>query len=154
MISAFDHRSQYLDRGSGENARPNLRVIAVSLALFAGLLAWSIGPAEGYVYKTARGLYRDCAAGTATHTETARQRYRRCADFIDQIFNNWNLNQDNGICSRYDDGELPKAYVEYWRRRRQGLLPGLFTSAESSVNEFLDSEKQACPVPDPKTHPP
>jgi len=156
MMSApeFDHRARNIDRGASRKTRPRVRALVVSLALIASLLTWSIGPAQGYVYKTAHGLYRDCAAGIASHSETARQRYRRCADFIEQIFNNWNLNQDNGICSRYADGELPKAYVEYWRHRRRGLLPGLFTSAESSVNQFLDSEKQTCPVPDPKTHPP
>ncbi|HZB93941.1 MAG TPA: hypothetical protein VE397_21010 [Stellaceae bacterium] len=110
--------------------------------------------AEEYVYRTAGGLYRDCAAGTAERTEAAAQRYQHCLRFIEQIFNSWNLNQDNGICSRHIGGELPKAYVDYWRERHLGVISGALTSGETSVNQFLDSQKQPCPVPDPKTHPP
>jgi hypothetical protein len=107
----------------------------------------SVGPVHAYAYKTARGLYRDCAAGASP------EKRRRCADYIEQIFNNWNLNQDNGICSQHVGKELPDAYLDYWRARGIGFMSGISTSAETSVNEFLDSQKQACPF-DPKTHPP
>lgn len=124
------------------------------LAILVAASASSIALAEESVYSTGGGLYRDCAAGTDEHTEAAAQRYQRCLSFIQQIFNNWNLNQDNGICSRHIGGELPKAYVEYWRGRHLGVVSGVLISAETSVNQFLDSQKQPCPVADPKTHPP
>jgi hypothetical protein len=122
--------------------------------LIIAILACSVGPAYAFAYKTARGLYQDCVAGITGRKAGGTEQYRRCADYIEQIFNNWNLNQDNGICSRHVGEELPKAYVEYWRARDLGLLSGAFTSAETSVNEFLDSQKQPCPTQDLKTHPP
>ncbi len=128
--------------------------VARSLACAVALLAWSMMPAHGFVYRTAHGLYRDCAAGTSEHSAAAQQSYQRCADYIRRIFNNWNLNQDNGVCSRYYGDELPKAYVDYWRVKGLGFLSGTFISAETSVNQFLDSEKQPCPTPDLMTNPP
>jgi hypothetical protein len=118
------------------------------------ILAWSIAAAQAFAYRTARGLYQDCVAGLAGDGAVATQKYRRCAGYIDQIFNNWNLNQDNGVCSRHVGAELPKAYVAYWRARGLGLLRGTFTSAQTSVNEFLDSQKQPCPGQDLKIQPP
>jgi hypothetical protein len=128
-------------------------IVARRLILVVALIALSAAPAHAYIYRTARGLYEDCASGGELG-ETSTQKYRRCADYIGRIFNNWNLNQDNGVCSRHVGDELPPAYVAYWRAKRQGFLSGAFTSAETSVNEFLDSQRQPCPVPDPKTHPP
>ena len=127
---------------------------AFRLLLTVAILAWSVDAAQASAYKTARGLYHDCVAGITDHDATATQKYSRCTGYIDQIFNNWNLNQDNGVCSRHVGAELPKAYVEYWRIRGLGLFRGTFTSAQTSVNEFLDSQKQPCPTQDPKTHPP
>lgn len=115
------------------------------------LLCWNCAHADAY--RSAGSLYRDCAAGSRDGFAAA-QRHRRCADYIDRLFNNWNLNQDNGICSKHVGDELPRAYVEYWRAKHVGFWWGEFTSAQTSVNEFLDSQRQPCPVPDPKTHPP
>jgi hypothetical protein len=124
------------------------------LACAVALLALTIVPAHGSVYRTAHGLYRDCSAGTDGNSATAKQKLRSCADFLNRIFNNWNLNQDNGVCSRHFGNELPKAYVEYWRVRGLGPLDGLLTSAVASANQFLDSQRQACPTPDLMTSPP
>lgn len=128
--------------------------IVRGLACAIALLAWPMAPAHAFVYRTARGLYQDCAAGIGQQSAASQQRYRQCADYIHRIFNNWNLNQDNGICSRYYGDQLPKAYVDYWRLKGLGFLSGAFVSAERSVNQFLDSQKQPCPTPDPKTNPP
>lgn len=128
--------------------------VARGFACLLVLLGWSVTPAHGFVYRTARGLYDDCAAGVDGHTTGAPQKYRHCIGYIHQIFNNWNLNQDNGICSRYYGDQLPRAYVDYWRAKGLGFLSGTFISAETSVNQFLDSQKQPCPVPDLKTNPP
>ena len=116
-----------------------------------GLSAWLV---YGYAHRTARGLYNDCAVGETGGAGASTERYQRCADYIDRIFNDWNLNQANGICSRHFGSELPRAYVEYRRARGMGFLSGRLTSAAASVKEFLDSQKQPCQVPDPKTNPP
>ena len=118
------------------------------------LLMLSVRPVHANVYKTARGLYEDCAAGESGRGVPSTEKRRRCADYIGQIFDNWNLNQDNGICSQHVGVELPGAYVDYWRARGMGLVSGVTTSAETSVNEFLDSQKRPCQTPDPKTNPP
>jgi hypothetical protein len=128
--------------------------LATRLFLVIALLMLSVEPVHGNVYKTARGLYKDCSAGQSGGGGASTEKRRRCADYIDRIFNNWNLNRDNGICSRHVGDELPGAYLDYWRARGTGLLSGLLTSAETSVNEFLDSQKHPCPTLDPKTNPP
>jgi hypothetical protein len=114
------------------------------LGLLAGLLALSSlgGAAEAAAYKTARGLFRDCAV-----EQSARRQH--CADYLAQLLDDWNLNQDNGVCSRHVGSELPDAYVQYWRGRGLGGLAGEFRSAEASVNEFLDSQRQPCPAEKP-----
>jgi hypothetical protein len=126
-----------------------VRRISILLAVLI-LLA---GPVYGYAYRTARGLYDDCAAREGGRDGASAERRQRCADYIAGIFNNWNLNQDNGICSQHVGSELPDAYLTYWRARGIGFLSGIVTSAKTSVNEFLDSQKQPCPT-DPKTSPP
>lgn len=118
-------------RSKGQ-ARP--RCAAACSLLVIALLGWSVDAAYAFAYKTERGLYQDCAAGLASPYPAATRKYRRCADYIDQIFNNWNLNQDNGICSRHVGAELPKAYVAYWRMQEPGLVRGTFLSAQTSVN--------------------
>ena len=109
------------------------------------------GPALGYAYRTAYGLYADCVAGENGSTQQATERRRRCADYIGHMFNNWNLNQRPSICSQHAGRELPGAYLKYWHG--MGFLSGVLMSAETSVNEFLDSQTQPCPI-DPKTTPP
>jgi hypothetical protein len=142
-----------MERGARQK-RSAIATDACRSLLIIVFLAWSGDAAHAFAYKTARGLYQDCVVGLAGHDTAATPKYRRCAGYIEQIFNNWNLNQDNGICSRHVGAALPKAYVAYWRARGLGLLRGTFTSAQTSVNEFLDSQKQPCPTQDPKTHPP
>lgn len=112
-------------------------------------LALSSRDAEAYTYKTARGLYEDCAAPATLNSGAPAQQRERCADYLESLFNAWNLNQDNGICSRHVGAELPDAYVRYWRARGLGFLSGEFRSAEASVNDFLDSQKQPCPTEPP-----
>jgi hypothetical protein len=127
---------------------------ARNFALVVLLQTLSVAPASGYVYRTARGLYNDCAAGESGRDAAAQDRGQSCLEYIVRTFNNWNLNQENGVCSQHVGLELPKAYLEYWRARSLGLLSGIVLSAETSVTDFLDSEKQPCPVPDPKVTPP
>lgn len=109
------------------------------------LLALSTGAAAAAEYKTARGLFEDCAAPATIKTGAASGPRERCADYLDRVFNAWNLNQEPGVCSRHIGRELPDAYVKYWRARGLGFLSGEFRSAEASVNDFLDSQKQPCP---------
>ena len=132
------------------DARFQITVVA-RFCLVAALLLSFAGPALGYAYRTAYGLYADCAADKKGPTQQATERYRRCADYIGGIFNNWNLNQRPGICSQHVGRELPEAYLKYWRD--MGFLSGVLMSARRSVNEFLDSQTQPCPI-DPKTTPP
>ncbi len=130
---------------------PHLR----QLILAASLLLLSGAAATAAAYGTERGLYRDCAAGVASAENLAAEaRLEQCSDFLHQVLNAWNLEQDSGICARHVGSDLPRAYVAYWRGRGVGLIGGELTSAEKSVTEFLDSEKVRCPVPDPKTHAP
>lgn len=125
------------------------------LLLIAALLTLSVAPAVGddYVYRTARGLYKDCAAGEGGNSAVSDEKHRHCAAYIGQIFNDWNLSQEIEICSRHFGRELRKAYVDYWRARGFGFLSGIFLSAETSVREFLDSQTQPCPKPNPKANP-
>lgn len=120
------------------------------IMLVATVLALSLasGAASAYAYRSARGLFQDCAAPAKLGNGAPTERRERCADYLQQVFNAWNLNQDNGICSRHVGSELPDAYVQYWRTRGLGFLAGEFRSAEASVNDFLDSQKQPCP-PEP-----
>ena len=121
-------------------------------AVFAALLS---GSAEAAAYSTERGLYKDCNAGTAASADlAAKAALARCTDYLKQVLDGWNLEQDNGICARYVGRALPPAYVDYWRARGKGFIGGTFTSAERSVKEFLDSEKVRCPTADLKTNPP
>ena len=125
------------------------------ISLVASLLALSGGAAHADAYATARGLYRDCAAGVSQSAAPAAEaQLARCAGYLRQVLDGWNLEQDNGMCARYVGNDLPKAYVTYWSARGLGLIAGTFTSAERSAKEFLDSERMPCRVPDPKTHPP
>lgn len=125
----------------------------VTRFLVAALLLSFAGPAVAYdkAYRTAYGLHADCVAGENGRDATAAERFRRCADYIGRIFNNWNLNQRPGVCSKHVGRELPRAYLNYWRG--MGFLSGMVMSAETSVNEFLDSQTQPCPI-DPKMTPP
>ncbi|MGO8918524.1 MAG: hypothetical protein ACLQJR_21700 [Stellaceae bacterium] len=118
------------------------------ITLVAAALALSSGRAEADAYKTARGLYEDCAAPATLQSGASAPQRARCADYLESVLNAWNLNQDNGVCSRHVGAELPDAYVQYWRARGLGFLSGEFRSAEASVNDFLDSQKQPCP-PEP-----
>jgi len=111
------------------------------------LLAVPAGAASAAEYHSARALYADCAAPAMLKNGAPTERREQCADYIDHVFNAWNLNQDNGICSRHVGYQLPDAYVQYWRTRGLGFLMGEFRSAEASVNDFLDSQKQPCPPP-------
>jgi len=113
-------------------------LVAAALALWSGI-------AEADAYKTARGLYEDCAAPTTLANGAATQQRVRCGDYLESLLNAWNLNQDNGVCSSHVGSDLPDAYVQYWRARGLGFLSGEFRSAEASVNDFLDSQKQPCP---------
>lgn len=123
--------------------------MAYAQGLFAAavLLVLSAGAANAIEYRTARALYADCAAPAMLKNGAPTERREHCADYIDRVFNAWNLNQDNGVCSRHIGYQLPDAYVKYWRSRGLGFLEGAFRSAEASVNDFLDSQKQPCPPP-------
>lgn len=116
--------------------------------LVAAALALASGKAEADAYKTARGLYEDCAAPATLRNGATSQQRERCADYLEAVLNAWNLNQDNGVCSSHVGSELPDAYVQYWRARGLGFLSGEFRSAEASATDFLDSQKQPCP-PEP-----
>lgn len=119
------------------------------LMMLAAAAALSPGDAAAYAYKTARGLYKDCAAPAPLKSGAPTPQRERCAAYLESVFNAWNLNQDNGICSRHAGAALPDAYVQYWRTRGLGFLSGEFRSAEASVNDFLDSQKQPCPAEQP-----
>lgn len=121
---------------------------APALLVAATLLALSGAAAAAQEYKTARSLFTDCAAPAIVANGAPSEARARCADYLDRVFNAWNLNQDNGVCSRHIGAQLPDAYVKYWRARGLGILSGEFRSAEASVNDFLDSQKQPCP-PEP-----
>lgn len=121
----------------------------IVLPVVAMALALSGSGAGAYTYKTARGLYQDCAGPATLKNGAPALRRERCAEYLEDVLNAWNLNQDNGVCSRHVGAELPDAYVQYWRARGLGFLSGEFRSAETSVNDFLDSQKQPCPPAPP-----
>lgn len=110
------------------------------------LVAVASGEVDAASYSTARRLYQDCAATGAANAG----RRQRCADYLVQLLDNWNLNQDNNVCARHVGKELPDAYVRYWRARGLGFLSGRFKSAETSVNEFLDTQRRPCPDDKPR----
>jgi len=112
-------------------------------ALAVAVIAAATDDALAYSYKTARGLYRDCNA--AADGGDAAIRRQHCAEYLTQMLDAWNLDQAPGVCSRRIGEELPHAYVKYWRKRGLGFLSGEFRSAESSVIDFFNSQKQACP---------
>jgi uncharacterized membrane protein len=129
---------------AGASRKSAMRHAPIWLAV-AALLALSSGAGAAQEYKTARSLFEDCAATAALKSGAQSEPRERCADYLDRVFNAWNLNQDNGVCSRHVGAQLPDAYVKYWRNRGLGFLSGEFRSAEASVNDFLDSQKQPCP---------
>jgi len=108
------------------------------------ILAAATGNASAYSYKTARGLYRDCNAAVSGGGDAAIRR-QHCAEYLTQMLDAWNLDQAPGVCPRHIGDKLPHAYVKYWRKRGLGFLSGEFRSAESSVIDFFNSQKQACP---------
>jgi hypothetical protein len=59
------------------------------LLLIVVFLILSIAPAVGndYVYRTARGLYKDCAAGAGENSAVSDEKHRHCAEYIGRIFN-------------------------------------------------------------------
>lgn len=116
------------------------------LIAIAAALALSTAAAHAaYTYKSARKLYDDCAAPAKLKSGAPTVKREQCTAYLNQILDAWNLNQDNGVCSAHSGSELPDAYVRYWQKRGLGVLKGEFRSAEASVNDFLDSQKQRCP---------
>jgi hypothetical protein len=113
------------------------------IAAIAAILLLSSGSAAAYQYKSARALYRDCAAGVAAATADGQIKRNRCADYLDRVFDSWVLAQRSGVCSQHNRAELPKAYVEYWREKGLGLS-GRVRSPFASVKEFLDSQSRQC----------
>ena len=116
-------------------------------ALTVALLVLSTDGASAYVYRTARGLYRDCSAA-ASNAGEAPARHERCAEYLQQMLDAWNLDQRPGICARRSGEELPHAYVKYWRKRGLGFLSGEFPSAESSALDFFNSQRRSCEKPE------
>jgi hypothetical protein len=111
----------------------------IGAAALTAAMALSGQPAPAYEYTTARALYRDCSA------EKGSDRRRNCAESLHLLYDNWQLEQGDRVCSRVRVAALPDAYVAYWRARGLGFLSGEFRSALTSVNDFLDSERQPCP---------
>jgi hypothetical protein len=112
------------------------------VAMF-GALALSSGFAHAYQYKSARALHRDCATALRTDSPDARLKERRCADYIDRIFDGWLLSQRSDVCSRLRRSDLAKGYVDYWNRKGLGFVGG-FRSPAASVREFLDAQSEPC----------
>jgi hypothetical protein len=135
------------------NFRSALHALAGVLVIALAFLGFYLESARPY--PNARSLYADCAAGGSEPDEAALVRRDRCRRYLGVMLDNWYLSQKSSmICSRYADGQLPGAYVAYWRQRGLGVFSEFFRSAESSAKEFLDSEAQPCPVPNPSLHPP
>jgi hypothetical protein len=121
-----------------------MTIIRTAAAAFIGaVLVLSAGGASAYAYRTARGLYRDCSAA-ASSAGDAPARHERCAQYLNQMLDAWNLDQKPGICARRTGEELPHAYVKYWRKRGLGFLSGEFRSAEGSAIDFFNSQKRSC----------
>jgi hypothetical protein len=108
-----------------------------------GALALSSGFAHAYQYKSARALYRDCATVLTTDPAGAPLKGKRCADYIDRIFDGWLLSQRSDVCSQLRRSDLAKGYIEYWKREGLGFV-GSFRSPAASVREFLDARSEPC----------
>jgi hypothetical protein len=121
------------------------RTSSTTIVVIGAILVFSGGNASAYAYRTARGLYRDCSAA-ASGTGDALTRHQRCAQYLDQMLDVWNLEQAPGVCARRSGEALPHAYVKYWRKRGLGFLSGEFRSAEGSAIDFFNSQKHACPA--------
>jgi hypothetical protein len=116
-----------------------LRYQLIGWTALAGVLLLSGHLAAAYEYTTARALFHDCSA------EKGSDRRQSCAESLHTLYNNWQLEQGDRICSRVTVSALPDAYVAYWRDRGLGFLSGEFRSALTSVNDFLDAERRPCP---------
>jgi hypothetical protein len=112
--------------------------------IFGKDVVFTVGNAPAATYETARGLYRDCNA--APSGGNAPSRHQRCAEYLEQMLDVWNLDQAPGVCSHRIGDALPHAYVKYWRKRGLGFLSGEFRSAESSAIDFFNSQKRRCPT--------
>jgi hypothetical protein len=117
--------------------------LAGAAVLGAALLA-SHRPAAAYEYRTARALFHDCSSAKDS------DRWRNCAETLRVLYDNWQLEQGDRICSQLTVKALPDAYVKYWRQRGLGFLSGEFRSATTSVNDFLDSARKPCPADESK----
>ncbi|HZB92357.1 MAG TPA: hypothetical protein VE397_13000 [Stellaceae bacterium] len=115
------------------------------MAIVAVLAVSTAAAHAAYTYKSARKLYDDCAAPAKLKNGAPTVKREQCTAYLNQVLSAWNLNQDNGVCSAHTGGQLPDAYVHYWQKRGLGVLKGEFRSAEASVNDFLDSQRQHCP---------
>ena len=63
-------------------------VLGIALLLLSG---W---PASGYEYRTARALFHDCS------TARGSDRWKNCAESLHVLYNNWQLEQGDRVCSR------------------------------------------------------
>jgi hypothetical protein len=108
-----------------------------------GALVLSSGIAHADQYKSARALYRDCAAAFTTDSADARLKAKRCVDYIDRIFDGWLLSQGSDVCLQLRRGDLAKGYVEFWIEEELGF-GGRFSSPAVSVREFLDAQFEPC----------
>jgi hypothetical protein len=148
-----DHR-RGRDRVADGDARRPMNPVSAIVSAISTILMLSVCPiaanpavaaddASVYRYKTARGLYRDCTAAQNGGGD-APTRHNRCAEYLEQMLDVWNLEQGPGTCSRRSGEELPDAYVTYWRKRGLGFLSGEFRSAKSSAMDFFNSQKRLC----------
>lgn len=118
-------------------ARQKHRLLAAGLA--AAIVLSSAPSSATYEYHTARALFRDCSAAKDSG------RWRNCAEVLHALYNSWQLEQGDRVCSTVKISVLPEAYVGYWRERGLGFLSGEFRSATASVHDFLDSARRPCP---------
>ena len=105
---------------------------ALAGALIMAVFAAASDDASAYSYKTARGLYRDCNADLGSSRD-ALTRHQHCSEYPTQMLDAWNLDQTPGVSSRRSGDE---------RKRGLGFLSGEFRSAESSVIDFFNGQKQ------------
>ena len=89
----------------------------VAVALLSGLIAGAAvsEAAETYAYRTARGLYDDCAAPSSLRNGAPSERRARCADYHKQALNAWN----SALCSESTGSTL----VPRWAARRMNRAP-------------------------------
>jgi hypothetical protein len=121
--------------------------MSVRLVLALLVIALSSGAAHADHYKSARALYRDCAAALATDSSEALLKSKRCAEYLDRVFDGWLLSQRSGVCSRLRRSDLAKGYVDYWNEKGLGVIRR-FRSPAASVREFLDAHSERCSTPD------